>query len=269
MASKNLSSVSNTSALSQLMARIPDAAQLTERALSTEAAQTRRTSQAERAAAKAAKEKHTIQLAQSLVQHLTALFVQQFKEAADKGWGYVSIFECRPPQKEEGVDPETGEKCLVFIHPAEETHWAGLGEDGAPRDPSEEGVPLVMLLQGPKPRDSKLPDPKLMPGGKTVPMLMMEEFAKAKKNFGVQCTFSKGKLRVWVIWDRKAWREWTEARAPRRPAAAAEPVPEKPQMSLDEYRASKSKAPTPKAQADDDGFTEVKRAPRQARPRAE
>lgn len=247
MASQKISSVSN---ITELLSAVPDASALAEQAMSSEVARERRAEQEERAATKAAKEAHTIALVQSLTQYMLGLFASGYASSAEQGHSYMRVFKCKPPMKDKTTHPETGEECMAFRYPATETHWAGLGEDGRPLPSEEGGAPFVMLFQGPKPRDSKLPDPKLIPGGKTVPMRMKEEFAKAKKGgYDVQCTFSKGELSVWVIWNQADWRKYHDRQSgprPSRAAAAVSSAPMKPQMGLDEFRAQQRHRATPR-----------------------
>lgn len=236
--------------MTELLASVPDAAALAEQASASDVARERRAEQEERAATKAAKEAHTISLVRSLAQHVLGQFAAGFASAAEQGHSYMRVFKCKPPMKDTAINPETGEECKAFRYPASETHWAGLDDSGVPLPSEEGGAPFVMLFQGPKPRDSKLPDPKLIPGGKTVPMVMKEEFAKAKKpGYDVQCTFSKGEVHVWVIWNQADWRKYHD-RHDRRPSDRARAAPAaadtKPQMGLEEFRAQQRARPRAK-----------------------
>ncbi len=236
MASKTKSSLSNKS-VSELLLELPSATTLRTESAAAPAAEQRRREFEERQATRKACIEHTRALRDSYTGYLIAQFALLADGARKEGWGRVTVEKAFPPSKEEDAES----KKLVYVHAAHETHWAGLDEKGAPADPTEGGVPKVMLLQGPKPRKAdasgrREPNPKDLPGG-----LTSVDERLAAKGYGVQVAYIKGMVNV--IWDHVAWitkqKALTKQREERSRAYQSDHEVTQGQVSLAEYNAQK------------------------------
>jgi hypothetical protein len=118
--------------------------------------------------------------------------------------GWVVIERAYPPIKK-----MVGDKRVPKYRP-EETYWSGLDDSGSPIDPSTNGVPKVMLLQGPR---SLVPDergfrpvnPKELPDEVTSPQQLQQMLDESHPGYEVQVHFIKGMVTVVVVWDHRAW----------------------------------------------------------------
>ncbi len=271
MASKTKSSLFNKSSaastakapkVSELLQALPSATTLRTESAAAPAAEQRRREFEERKATREARIEHTRALRNSYADYLIAQFVLLVAGAREKGWGWVTVEKAFPPSKE--VDAES--KQLVYVHEAQETHWAGLDEEGAPADPTEGGAPKVMLLQGPKPRKAdasgrREPNPKDLPDGLTSVDVMRKVLAE--KGYGVQVAYIKGMVNVIVIWDHAEWskhqKALTKQREERSRAYQSDREATKGQISYAEYKAqmdAKKKPAT--AAAPDEEWVEAK-----------
>jgi hypothetical protein len=128
--------------------------------------------------------------------------------AAEKGYGWTKVAEFFLP----GLDKveDNGEVVAVPRNPPEQTHWAG-----PDADPSNGGVPIVMLLQGVRENTKQGPRlrPDLLAGGKTA-----LELAQAKVSARLDCSFnSKNKsLIVSAIWIEEDWQRFQDKRREQR-----------------------------------------------------
>ena len=137
----------------------------------------------------------------SYAEYLIGVFDSKYKEA-EKGYGWVTIEQAYPPLTEEV------EGVRVYKHESTKTHWSGVDEQGNIIDPTENGVPKVMLLQGPR---SSKPDasgrrdynPKDLPGGKSTVDIMRESLSL--RGYNVNVSYSRGTVNVTVIWDHYNW----------------------------------------------------------------
>ena len=128
--------------------------------------------------------------------------------AAEKGYGWTKVAEYFLPGFDKVED--NGEVVSVPRNPPEATHWAG-----PDADPSNGGVPIVMLLQGVRENTRQGPRlrPDLLAGGKTA-----LELAQAKVTARLDCSFnSKNKsLIISAIWIEEDWQYFQDKRRERR-----------------------------------------------------
>lgn len=167
-----------------------------------------------------------LELLESLSDELVSLTNDKCQVAAQKGHGYTKVAEYYLP----GFDKvqQAQETVLVPRNPPELTHWAGRGVD-----PSKEGLPIVMLLQGVREQTGSGPRlrPDLLAGGKTaleIAQRKLEE-ADAGNHVRLDCSFnSKSKsLIVTAIWIEEDWQRFLSRRLQggRRPPQAFQVPP--------------------------------------------
>ena len=151
----------------------------------------------------------------------------------------------------------------------ERTHWSG--SEG---DPTTGGFPIVMLLQGPRDRQTGRLRPDKLPNGKTAVDLLNQYLEQEGVSFGVELLFEKTnkKLMLYLV-DLEQFDQWQDflaktARASKKPATEQVQATEEPEMSLDEWRFKKFGIPMPtskktqahaqaQAQAQDEEWVEV------------
>ncbi len=149
----------------------------------------------------------------SLAEELVELTDVKTREAAEKGHGYTKVAEYFLP----GFDKvENGnETVAVPRNPPELTHWAGRGVD-----PTKDGVPIVMLLQGIREQTKEGPRlrPDLLPGGKTAWQLAQATLEERDHDARLDCSFnSKRKsLIITAIWIEEDWQRFLARRQDRR-----------------------------------------------------
>lgn len=195
-------------------------------------------------------------LLKSLAEELVELTDIKTREAAEKGHGYTKVAEYFLP----GFDKHELENETVAVprNPPEFTHWAGRGVD-----PTKDGVPIVMLLQGVREQTKEGPRlrPDLLPGGKTAWQIAQSMLDEREHDARLDCSFnSKRKsLIITAIWINEDWQRFLSrrqdhqnrrapsgarfqnaprggqqnGRRPARPAAAAEPESETKQEPKD------------------------------------
>ena len=149
--------------------------------------------------------------------HLLTTFADKLVEltntraaaAAEKGYGWTKVAEFFLPGFQK-VEQENGTVASVPHNPPETTHWAG-----PDADPSNGGVPIVMLLQGIRENTKQGPRlrPDLLTGGKT-----SLQMAQEKVSARLDCAFnSKNKsLIISAIWIEEDWEHFQEKRRERR-----------------------------------------------------
>jgi hypothetical protein len=139
------------------------------------------------------------------------------------------VFACHPPSKDKDGHP---------VYPAAKTHFAGF-KDGTLADPKVKGVPWVALLQG-FPTDQydgrRRPDPRTLPGGRTVVDLLNAWILKQYSDpdhapcfrlvfRGMEKQVQVNRLELQMVWDTAAWDEIYNPRR-RAPVAASRSEPE-------------------------------------------
>lgn len=179
---------------------------------------------AQRESEQGSRQARTAEFIISYADHLYGQALEKVPVAAEAGYGYTRIAAVRPPTKE--TDPD-GER--FYKYDAALTHWAGPGVD-----PSDGGMPLVMLLQGAMQRGSKVANPKLLPGGKTSADILRERLAP--KKLGVQLVYMpKHGLCVFVIWNHAEWAKFTEQITARKEVATASRQTASASISVEEH----------------------------------
>ena len=160
-------------------------------------------------------------LLESLADELVELTDIKTREAAEKGHGYTKVAEYFLPgfNKFEQKSPEHAdqtETVMVPRNPPETTHWAGRGVD-----PSKDGLPIVMLLQGVREQTPSGPQlrPDLLPGGKTAWQIAQSKLEYQDSEVRLDCSFnSKQKsLIITAIWIEDDWQRFQSRRQTRRP----------------------------------------------------
>ncbi len=151
----------------------------------------------------------------SLAEELVELTDVKTREAAEKGHGYTKVAEYFLP----GFDKveHDSETVAVPRNPPELTHWAGRGVD-----PTKDGVPIVMLLQGVREQTKEGPRlrPDLLPGGKTAWQIAQSMLEERDHDARLNCSFnSKRKsLIITAIWIEEDWQRflsrWQDRRQP-------------------------------------------------------
>jgi hypothetical protein len=150
----------------------------------------------------------------SLAEELVELTDVKTREAAEKGHGYTKVAEYFLP----GFDKQEHENEIVAVprNPPELTHWAGRGVD-----PTKDGVPIVMLLQGVREQTKSGPRlrPDLLPGGKTAWQLAQSMLDERDHDARLDFSFnSKRKsLIITAIWIDEDWQRFLSRRQDRRP----------------------------------------------------
>jgi len=166
-------------------------------------------------------------LLESLADELVELTDIKTREAAEKGHGYTKVAEYFLPgfNKFEQKSPEHAdqtETVMVPRNPPETTHWAGRGVD-----PSKDGLPIVMLLQGVREQTPSGPQlrPDLLPGGKTAWQIAQSKLEAQDSEVRLDCSFnSKQKsLIITAIWIEDDWQRFQSRRQTRRPPFHGQP----------------------------------------------
>ncbi len=145
----------------------------------------------------------------SLAEELVELTDIKTREAAEKGHGYTKVAEYFLP----GFDKHEHENETVAVprNLPELTHWAGRGVD-----PTKDGVPIVMLLQGVREQTKAGPRlrPDLLPGGKTAWQLAQSMLDERDHDARLDCSFnSKRKsLIITAIWIDEDWQRFLSRR---------------------------------------------------------
>jgi hypothetical protein len=83
-----------------------------------------------------------------------------------------------------------------------------MDEDGNALDASENGVPKVLLMQGPmhhRPGVKGKANPKLLPDGLTLGDLLQAKLVEAGHTHSVRTVYDRGMVKVMVIWDLPLW----------------------------------------------------------------
>ena len=148
-------------------------------------------------------------LLKSLAEELVELTDVKTREAAEKGHGYTKVAEYFLP----GFDKHELENETVAVprNPPEFTHWAGRGVD-----PTKDGVPIVMLLQGVREQTKEGPRlrPDLLPGGKTAWQIAQSMLDERDHDARLDCSFnSKRKsLIITAIWIDEDWQRFLSRR---------------------------------------------------------
>ena len=148
-------------------------------------------------------------LLKSLAEEIVDLTDVKTREAAEKGHGYTKVAEYFLP----GFDKHEHENETVAVprNPPEFTHWAGRGVD-----PTKDGVPIVMLLQGVREQTKEGPRlrPDLLPGGKTAWQIAQSILDERDHDARLDCSFnSKRKsLIITAIWIDEDWQRFLARR---------------------------------------------------------
>ena len=148
-------------------------------------------------------------LLKSLAEEIVELTDVKTREAAEKGHGYTKVAEYFLP----GFDKHEHENETVAVprNPPEFTHWAGRGVD-----PTKDGVPIVMLLQGVREQTKEGPRlrPDLLPGGKTAWQIAQSMLDERDHDARLDCSFnSKRKsLIITAIWIDEDWQRFLSRR---------------------------------------------------------
>jgi hypothetical protein len=157
----------------------------------------------------ARRQERQLTLLNSFADHLVTLTNSVSEAAAAKGYGWTKVVEYYLP----GFDKveEGSEITTVPRHAPDLTHWAG-----PDADPSKDGVPIVMLLQGVREHTKGGPRlrPDLLAGGKTALQLAQDKLAGPAR---LDCAFNaKNKsLIITAIWIEDDWAAFVRRRQQR------------------------------------------------------
>jgi hypothetical protein len=202
---------------------------------------------------------------------------EQLAEIAKTRPGVV-VFGVYPPSMVNGVDQQ-GEFRSPKFHP-DQTHFSGF-KDGVRCDASKDGLIMMALFEGWRPKGQKRGDPASLPGGKTALFYIAEYLLNLAGGDPEAALVPRalwnnkdGCLDVYVVWDPTRHDAWVESKS----AASAEwkakkeaehakeqsdLAAESKMMTLDEHMARKAAVKAAKdapVQTNDvDGFTVVRK----------
>lgn len=157
----------------------------------------------------ARRQERQLTLLNSFSDHLVTLTNSVSEAAAAKGYGWTKVVEYYLPGFDKVEDGN--EITTVPRHSPDLTHWAG-----PDTDPSKDGVPIVMLLQGVREHTKGGPRlrPDLLAGGKTALQLAQDKLTGPAR---LDCAFNaKNKsLIITAIWIEDDWAAFVRRRQQR------------------------------------------------------
>ena len=154
----------------------------------------------------AQRQERQLSLLNSFAEYLAGVANSAATAASAKGYGWTKVAEYYLPGFIKTEDGNT-----VPRHAPQQTHWAGNDVD-----PSNGGVPIVMLLQGV--REVTRAGPRLRPdflaGGKTSLQIAQDKLTAPTR---LDCSFNpkKKSLIVTAIWIEEDWADFQRRRQQR------------------------------------------------------
>lgn len=169
---------------------------------------------------------------------------------AAEGKSWTPVFRCHPPKNT--IENINGETCKVPLYPPEKTHFAGY-KPGVETDHSQDGVPLISLLQGFLDPNTKKANPATLPDARTTIDLLNEwalrlvDSPEEAMCFRTSFNPKTHELIIYLIWDINAWDDHLAARSAERQKrfeerAHAGPAPGPTrQVTFDQFMANKQR----------------------------
>jgi len=136
-------------------------------------------------------------------------------------------------------------------------YWSG--SDSA--DSTKNGIPIVMLLQGERDRETGKLHPERLPGGKTAIQLLNERLVVLAAPCSVELLFDKRSKELEVyVFDHERVPEWEDfkTKKPRQQFISSQPPMMDERRTISDYMPASAQKEEPPAE-DDDGFQEVRR----------